>query len=172
MFPEFPHPTSGDCKNKAKLARLTNLPINAGSKKDLESEIERLEELRGEKEGPYTKLFNAAQGSMNEMRIKTGSELSDGDFLRLQRDANCLKEVGQPYLEILSSLLELQKCLNDLSGEKYDEYEEFSFQMEKSQYKRVLQDLLKLKSFQNELRKENDMMKDIAYTVFQVQNLS
>ena len=154
------------------MARLTNLPINAGSKEDLENEIERLEELRGEKEGPYTKMFNTAQSTMNEMRIKTGLELSNGDFIRLQREANCLEEVGQPYLEILSRLLELQKCLNDLSGEKYDEYEEFSFQMEKSQYKRVLQDLLKLKSFQNELRKENDMMKDIVYTIFQVQNLS
>ena len=154
------------------MARQTNLSINAGNKKDLENEIERLEELREEKEGPYTKLFNDAQGTMNEMRIKTGLELSDGDFMRLQKEANCLEEVGQPYLEILSSLLELQRCLNDLLGDKYDEYEKFSFQMEKSQYKRVLQDLLKLKSFQNELRKENDMMKDIAYTIFQVQNLS
>ena len=118
-------------------------------------------------------MFNTAQNTMNKMRIKTGLELSDGDFMRLQREANCLEEVGQPYLEILSSLLELQKCLNDLSGEKYkDEYEEFCFQMEKSQYKRVLQDLLKLKIFQDELRKENDMMKDIAYKIFQVQSLS
>ena len=107
------------------------------------------------------------------MRNKTGLELNDGDFMRLQRESNCLEEVGQPYVDILSSLLELQKCLNDLSGEKYiDEYEEFSFQMQKSQYKRVLEDLLKLKLFQDELRKEHDMMKDISYKIFQVQSLS
>ena len=160
------------------MARLTNLPINAGSKKDLKNEIERLEELRGKKEGPYTKMFNTAQGTLHEMRLKTGLEFSDGDFIRLQREANCLEEVGQPYLEILSSLLELQKCLNDLllSEEKYkDECSEFSFQMQKeyheSHYKRVLQRLRKLKLFQDELRKEDDMMKNIAYKIFEVQNL-
>ena len=96
------------------MARQTNLPINAGSKKDLKNEIKRLEELKGKKEGQYTKMFNIAQGTLNEMRFKTGLELRDGDFMRLQREANSLEEVGQPYLKILSSLLELQKCLNDL----------------------------------------------------------
>ena len=85
----------------------------------------------------------------------------------------------QPQHTVLSSLLELQKCLNDLllSEEKYkDEYSEFSFQMQKeyheSHYKRVLQNLRKLKLFQDELRKENDMMKNIAYKIFQVQSLT
>ena len=161
------------------MARQTNLPINAGSKKDLKNEIKRLEELKGKKEGQYTKMFNIAQGTLNEMRFKTGLELRDGDFMRLQREANSLEEVGQPYLKILSSLLELQKCLNDLllSEEKYkDEDSEFSFQMQKeyheSHYKRVLQNLRKLKLFQDELRKENDMMKNIAYKIFQVQSLT
>ena len=161
------------------MARQTNLPFNTGSKKDLENEIKRLEELKGKKEGQYTKMFNAAQGTLNEMRFKTGLELKDGDFMRLQIQANCLEEVGQPYLKILGSLLELQKCLNDLllSEEKYkDEYSEFSFQMQKeyheSHYKRVLQNLRKLKLFQDELRKESDMMKNIAYNIFQVQSLT
>ena len=79
------------------MARQTNLSINAGSKKELKNEIERLEELKGRKEGPYTKMFNTAQGTLNEMRFKTGLDLSDGDFMRLEREANCLEEVGQPY---------------------------------------------------------------------------